>query len=643
MGLGIFQKIIKNHLVEGKMISGGDIGIKIDQNLIHDGTGMLVYLELESMGITRIQTKTAVCYIDHGLLQNGFMNADNHKFLQSASSKYGAYFSLPGNGICHQLHLERFAKPGQILLGADSHTPTSGAVGMIAIGGGGLDIALVMSGEPFRFRMPKIFNILLKGKLNSFVSAKDIILYLLKRLTVKGGINKVFEYSGSGLETLNISQRATIANMGTELGAITSIFPSDQMVFKFMRYQNREIDWIPIEADKDSVYNRTIEIDLETLEPLIAQPHSPDNVVKIKNIAGEKVDQVAIGSCTNSSFEDLMKVALMLRGKKIHPGVEVALNPGSRQVLREMTKTGALDWLLSAGVRILEVGCGPCIGMGFSPPTNGVSLRTYNRNFLGRSGTKSAQVYLVSPESAAAAAITGMITDPRDLGLELPEITIEDKCVTDDSMILSPSIEPEKVKVIKGPNIASLPPKEPLEEKIEVAIQLKLGNNITTDDIVSGGAEVLPLRSNVAKSAEYTFITIDPEFVHRMKKENKGVLVAGLNYGQGSSREMAAFVCMYLGVKAVIAKSFSRIHRDNLINSGILPLIFEKPEDYDKLERGDWLEIEVENLGSNKINIKNKTKDLIFMVIHDLNNREKEIILAGGVLPYYRNKKLKVD
>jgi aconitate hydratase len=643
MGLGIFQKIIKNHLVEGKMISGGNIGIKIDQNLIHDGTGMLVYLELESMGITKIQTETAVCYIDHGLLQSGFMNADNHKFLQSASSKYGAYFSLPGNGICHQLHLERFAKPGQILLGADSHTPTSGAVGMIAIGGGGLDIALVMSGEPFRFRMPKIVNILLKGKLNSFVSAKDIILYLLKRLTVKGGINKVFEYSGSGVETLNISQRATIANMGTELGTITSIFPSDKMVFKFMQYQNREIDWIPIEADKDSVYNQTIEIDLENLEPLIAQPHSPDNVVKIKNITGEKVDQVAIGSCTNSSFEDLMKVALMLKGKKIHPGVEVALNPGSRQVLREMTKTGALDWLLSAGVRILEVGCGPCIGMGFSPSTNGVSLRTYNRNFLGRSGTKSAQVYLVSPESAAAAAITGVITDPRDLGLELPEITIEEKCVTNDSMILSPSIEPEKVKLIKGPNIVSLPLKEPLEEKIEADIQLKLGDNITTDDILPGGAEVLPLRANLPKSAEYAFISLDSEFVCRMKKQGKGILVGGLNYGQGSSREMAAFVCMCLGVKAVIAKSFSRIHHDNLINSGVLPLIFERLEDYDRLEQGDLLEIKVKNLESNMINIKNKTKKFIFIVKHELTNREKEIIKAGGTLPYYRNKRSKED
>ena len=500
-----------------------------------------------------------------------------------------------------------------------------------------------MSGEPFRFRMPKIVNIILKGKLNSFVSAKDIILYLLRRLTVKGGINKVFEYSGSGLENLNISQRATIANMGTELGAISSIFPSDQMVFKFIQYQNREISWIPIEADKDSVYDQTIEIDLGILEPLIAQPHSPDNVVKIKNIAGEKVDQVAIGSCTNSSFEDLMKVALMLKGKKIHPRVEVALNPGSRQVLREMTKTGALDWLLSAGVRILEVGCGPCIGMGFSPSTNGVSLRTYNRNFLGRSGTKSAQVYLVSPESAAAAAITGVITDPRDLGFEVPEITIEEKCITDDSMFLSPSSEPEKVKLIKGPNILSLPLKEPLEEKIEADIQLKLGDNVTTNDILPGGAEVLPLRANLPKSAEYAFISLDSEFVCRMKKQSKGILVGGLNYGQGSSREMAAFVCMYLGIKVIIAKSFARIHRNNLINSGVLPLIFERLEDYDRLEQGDLLEIKVENLKLNKINIKNKTKKFIFTVKHDLSNREKEIIKAGGALPYYRNKKLKED
>lgn len=643
MGLGIFQKIIKSHLVDGKMILGETMGIKIDQNLIHDGTGMLVYLELESMGITRIQTETAVCYIDHGLLQNGFTNADNHKFLKSASFKYGVYFSRPGNGICHQLHLERFAKPGQILLGADSHTPTSGAVGMIAIGVGGLDIALAMSGEPFRFRMPKIVNIVLKGKLSSFVSSKDIILYLLKKLTVKGGVSKVFEYSGSGLDNLNISQRATIANMGTELGALTSIFPSDHMVFKFIQYQNRERDWIPIEADKDSVYDQTIEIDLGTLEPLIAQPHSPDNVVKIKEISGKKVDQVAIGSCTNSSFKDLMKVALILKGRKIHPNVDIALNPGSRQVLIELTKVGALDWLLSAGVRILEVGCGPCIGMGFSPSSNGVSLRTYNRNFLGRSGTKSAQVYLVSPESAAAAAITGVITDPRDLGLELPEITIEEKCITDDSMILSPSIELEKVKIIKGPNIVSLPLKEPLEEKIEADIQLKLRDNITTDDILPGGAEVLPLRANLPRSADYAFISLDSEFVSRMKKKGKGILVGGLNYGQGSSREMAAFVCMYLGIKVIITKSFARIHRNNLINSGVLPLIFERLEDYDRLEQGDLLEIKVENLESNIINIKNKTKKFVFMVKHDLTNREKQIIKAGGALPYYRNKRSKED
>jgi len=643
MGLGIFQKIIKNHLVEGKMKSGESIGIKIDQNLIHDGTGMLVYLELESMGITKIQTETSVCYIDHGLLQNGFMNADNYRFLQSASSKYGAYFSRPGNGICHQVHLERFAKPGQILLGADSHTPTSGAAGMIAIGGGGLDIALVMSGEPFRLRMPEIVNIVLKGKLNLFVSAKDIILYLLKKLTAKGGISKVFEYSGSGLENLNISQRATIANMGTELGALTSIFPSDNMVFKFMQYQNRERDWISIEADKDLVYDQTIEIDLETLEPLIAQPHSPDKVVKVKDIAGKRVGQVAIGSCTNSSFEDLMKVATMLKGKKIHPNTEVALNPGSMQVLREITKNGALDWLLSAGVRILEVGCGPCIGMGFSPATNGISLRTYNRNFIGRSGTKSAQVYLVSPETAVAAAITGMITDPRDLGLDLPKISVEGKCVTDDSMILSPSIEPEKVEIIRGPNIVSLPMNAPLNDEIKTKIQLKLEDNITTDDITPGGTKVLPLRSNLPKSSEYTFVSIDSDFFSRMKKEGKGIIIGGYNYGQGSAREMAAFACMYLGVKAIIVKSFSRIHRDNLINSGVLPLIFERVEDYDKLEQGDLLEIKVKNLESNIINIKNKTKKFVFMAKHELTNREKEIIKAGGALPYYRNKKSKED
>jgi len=640
MGLGVFQKIVKNHLTEGKMIPGENIGIKIDQTLTQDSTGTMVYLEFETLGISKVKTDLSVSYTDHNLLQNGFMNADDHIFLQTSASKYGAYFSRPGNGICHQVHLERFAIPGKTLLGSDSHTPTCGGIGMVAIGAGGLDVALAMAGKPFYFKMPQIINVIVKGNLKPFVSAKDIILLLLKKLSVKGGVDKVFEFSGSGVSTLNVSERATITNMGAELGATTSIFPSDDITYKFMKLQNRERDWVEIYADKDAVYDQTIEIDLDSLEPLIAQPHSPDNVVKVKDIAGMKVNQIAIGGCTNSSLEDLMKVALILKGKKIHPEVSVAINPGSRQVLREIEKRGALEWLLSAGVRILEVGCGPCIGMGFSPPTNGVSLRTYNRNFLGRSGTKNAQVYSVSPESAAAAAITGVITDPRDLGLKPLSLEIEDKYITDDSMILSPSIEPEKVKVIKGPNIHSLPLKNPLENKIKAKIQLKLEDNITTDDIIPAGANVLPLRSNLPKISEYTFKALDPEFVTRIKKDGTGIIIGGLNYGQGSSREHAALTVMYLGVKAIIAKSFARIHRDNLINCGILPLTFKNKEDFNRLEQGDILELNVDNLNLDIIEVRNNKKNIMFEVEHDLDDREKEIVKAGGMLPYYRSKKL---
>jgi len=638
MGLGIFQKIIKNHLIEGKMALGKTLGIKIDQTLTHDATGTMVYLEFETLGIPKVKTEISVSYVDHNLLQNGFMNADDHIFLQTSSSKYGVYFSRPGNGICHQLHLERFAIPGKTLLGSDSHTPTCGGIGMVSIGVGGLDVALAMAGKPFYIKMPQIVNVKIKGKLKPFVSAKDIILFLLKQLTVKGGVNKVFEFSGPGVSTLDVPERATIANMGAELGSTTTIFPSDDITYKFMKLQNRERDWVKIEADKDAVYDQTIEINLDSLDPLIAQPNSPDNVVKIKNIAGTKVDQVAIGSCTNSSFKDLMKVALILKDKKIHPDVSVAINPGSRQVLKELEKRGAISWLLSAGVRILEIGCGPCIGMGFSPSTNGVSLRTYNRNFLGRSGTKSAKVYLVSPESAAAAAITGVITDPRNLGLEPLKIEIEKKIDTNDSMILSPSVEPEKVKIIKGPNIYSLPLKDHLENKIEAKIELKVGDNITTDDIIPAGANVLPLRSNLPKISEHTFESIDPKFVSRMKKEGKGIIIGGVNYGQGSSREHAALTIMYLGIKMVVVKSFARIHRSNLINCGILPLTFKDEKDFNKLEQGDMLELRVGNLESGIIEIKNVEKNFMFKVKHDLNNREKDIVKAGGILPYYKNK-----
>lgn len=640
MGLGVFQKIVKNHLIEGKMVSGETIGIRIDQTLTQDSTGTMAYLEFEALGIPKIKAEISVSYVDHNLLQNGFMNADDHIFLQTSASKYGAYFSRPGNGICHQVHLERFAIPGKTLLGSDSHTPTCGGIGMVAIGAGGLDVALAMAGKPFYIKMPQIVNVVVKGKLRHFVSAKDIILYLLKQLSVRGGVNKVFEFSGSGVGTLSVSERATITNMGAELGTTTSIFPSDDLTYKFMKLQNRGRDWIEISADKDAVYDQTIEIDLDSLEPLIAQPHSPDNVVRVKDIAGIKVDQVAIGGCTNSSIEDLTKIALILKGKKIHSEVSVAMNPGSRQVLVELEKRGLLEYLLSAGVRVLEVGCGPCIGMGFSPPTNGVSLRTYNRNFLGRSGTKSAQVYLVSPESAAAAAITGVITDPRDLGLKPLPLEIEDKYITNDSMILFPFVEPEKVKVIKGPNIHSLPLKNPLENEIKAKIQLKLGDNITTDDIIPAGANILPLRSNIPKISEHTFKAIDPEFVSRMKKEKGGIIIGGINYGQGSSREHAAFTVMYLGIKAIIVKSFARIHRGNLINCGILPLTFKDEKDFNRLEQSDILELKVGDLKSDIIEIKNDKKNFIFKVKHNLNRREKEIIKVGGILPYYRSKNL---
>ena len=640
MGLGVFQKIIKSHLMEGEMIAGKSIGIKIDQTLTQDTTGTMVYLEFEALRIPHVKTELSVSYVDHNLLQNGYKNADDHRFIQSSASKYGAYFSRPGNGICHQLHLERFSVPGKTLLGSDSHTPTSGGIGMIAIGAGGLDVALAMAGNPFYMKMPQIVNVILTGKLKLFVSAKDIILYLLKKLSVKGGINKVFEFTGSGLRSLSVSERATITNMGAELGATTSIFPSDNMAYEFMKLQKRESDWVEIIADKDVVYDQSFEINLDSLEPMIAQPHSPDNVVKIRDIAGIKVDQVAIGSCTNSSLSDLMKVASMLKSRKIHPEVSVALNPGSRQVVRELARRGALDWLLSAGVRILEMGCGPCIGIGFSPRSKGVSLRTYNRNFLGRSGTKDAQIYLVSPESAVAAAITGKITDPRDLGMEYPKIDVDKPFIIGDSMIIPPSKHPDSVKIEKGPNIISIPLKSSLSNNIQAKVQLKLNNNISTDDILPAGTEIMSLRSNLPKISEYTFHYVNPDFFQRMKKEKKGIIIGGKNYGQGSSREHAALTLMYLGIKTIIVKSFARIHRDNLINCGILPLVFKHEKDFDRIEQGDVLAFETNHLKSVNIEITNISKNFVFEALHDLNEREKTIVKAGGILPYYKNKKL---
>ncbi len=636
MGLGVFKKIVKSHLVSGNMEAGEPISIKIDQTLTQDATGTMVYLEFEALGLKKVKTELSVSYVDHNLMQNGFMNADDHRFLQTSASKYGVYFSRPGNGICHQLHLERFSVPGKTLLGSDSHTPTSGGIGMVAIGAGGLDVALAMAGEPYNIVMPEVVKVDLRGRLMPFVSAKDIILRLLQMLTVKGGVNKVFEYTGPALKYLDVTERATITNMGTELGATTSIFPSDEVAYRFMKSQGRERDWSEILPDEDAEYESEIVIDLDELEPLIAQPHSPDNVVKVKEIEGKKVDQVAIGSCTNSSFKDLMKVALMLKGKRVHPGVSVALNPGSRQVMLELQRNGALEWILSAGVRILEMGCGPCIGMGFSPPTGGVSLRTYNRNFYGRSGTKSASVYLVSPETAVASAITGVVTDPRHLDVEPIVVKEPEKYVIDDSMILPPSPEPESVEVIKGPNIVSLELKGEMEDTISAEVLIKVGDNITTDHIMPAGANILPLRSNLPEISKHVFEAIDPGFYERAKQKKGGIIVGGENYGQGSSREHAALAPMYLGVKAVMAISFARIHRANLVNAGIIPLIIDK-ETYNRIEQGDLLKVDVE-LDKNYFRVVNLSKSFEFQARVELSDRDRQLLKAGGILPFYKKK-----
>lgn len=636
MGLGVFKKIIKSHLVDGKMEPGSPISIRIDQTLTQDATGTMVYLEFEALGLKRVKTELSVSYVDHNLLQNGFMNADDHKFLQTSAFKYGVYFSRPGNGICHQLHLERFSIPGKTLLGSDSHTPTAGGIGMVAIGAGGLDVALAMAGEPYNLIMPEIVKVNLKGRLMPFVSAKDIILKLLQILTVKGGVNKVFEYTGSALRYLGVAERATITNMGTELGATTSIFPSDDIAYRFMSAQCRERDWSEILPDEDAEYDGEIVIDLEELEPMIAQPHSPDNVVKVREVEGRKVDQVAIGSCTNSSFKDLMKVALMLKGRRVHPDVSVALNPGSRQVMLELQKNGALQWILSAGVRVLEMGCGPCIGMGFSPPTNGVSLRTYNRNFYGRSGTKSASVYLVSPETAVASAIMGVITDPRHLGMQPIVVQEPEKYVIDDSMIIPPSPDPESVEVVKGPNIVSLELRGEMEDTIDAEVLIKVGDNITTDHIMPAGANILPLRSNLPEISKHVFEPVDPEFYARAKQKNGGVIVGGENYGQGSSREHAALAPMYLGVKAVMAVSFARIHKANLVNAGIIPMLIDR-EVYEKIQQGDRIRIKVD-FDRDSLQVEDLSKSFEFEAKIDLSERDRELIKAGGILPFYKKK-----
>ncbi|MDN3510405.1 MAG: aconitate hydratase [Candidatus Jettenia sp.] len=636
MGKNVVQKILSSHLVSGKLKADEEIAISIDQTLTQDATGTMAYLQFEAMGIPRVKTKLSVSYVDHNMLQTGFENFDDHLFLQSIAKKYGIYFSKPGNGICHQVHLERFGVPGETLLGSDSHTPTCGGLGMLAIGVGGLDVAIAMAGGPFYITMPKVVLVKLIGALQPWVTAKDVILELLRRLTVKGGIGKVFEYGGEGTKTLTITERATVTNMGAELGALTSIFPSDTQTKRYLKMQGRENVWKPLKADASAKYDEVIEIDLSVLEPLIARPHSPDNVCKVSEIKGIKVQQVCIGSCTNSSYHDLMVSAVMLKGRKVHPDVSLTISPGSRQVLEMIAKNGALTDMIAAGARVIEAACGPCIGMGQAPASGGVSVRSFNRNFEGRSGTSDAQVYLVSPETAIATAINGVISDPREFGT--PIVITYPKCfIIDDSMIIPPSEKTEEVTIIRGQNIKPLPKKEPLPDTLKGDVLLKVGNNITTDHIMPAGAKILPLRSNIPAISEFVFEKVDKEFVKRAKEKGGGFLIGGVNYGQGSSREHAALAPMYLGVKAVIAKSFARIHRANLVNFGILPLTFGNENDYDLFDQGDTLELpDIKNKlkSEGKLMVMNVTKNKEIKVTHTFTSREIDILCAGGLLNY---------
>ena len=633
MQLTVAQKIISEHLVSGKMISGEEIIINIDQTLTQDATGTMVYLQLEALGVNKIKTKKSVAYIDHNTLQTGPENADDHLYIQTIAKKYGIYFSKPGNGICHQVHLEKFAVPGETLLGSDSHTPTAGGMGMLAIGAGGVDVAVAMAQGKYHFTMPKIVKVNLTGRLNPWVSAKDIILELLKRLTVKGGVGKIFEYACEGVKSLSIPQRATITNMGAELGATNSIFPSDEITFEFLKAQKREKDYLEIQADEGVIYNEEIEIDLSQLEPLVACPHSPDKVVPISSIKNIKVDQVIIGSCTNSSYVDLMKVAKILKGKTVADHISLVIAPGSRQVLTMLAKEGALVSLIVAGARILECACGPCIGMGQSPPTDGVSLRTFNRNFKGRSGTISAEIYLVSPEVAAVSALTGYLTDPRELGapvmIEEPEMFL-----INDNLIIPPADNPGEVEIIRGPNIKPFPLGKPLSPEVQGKVLVKVGDNITTDHIMPSNAKLLPYRSNIPYLSNYCLTPCDKDFPKKAKEHRGGFIIGGTNYGQGSSREHAALVPLYLGIKAVLAKSFARIHQANLVNNGIIPLIFKNPEDYDNVKEMDELLIENTFFQVKRgiVKIKNLTKGKECKMLLNITIRQKEIIVQGGLL-----------
>jgi aconitate hydratase len=641
VGRSLTRKIIDEHLVAGEAKGGNEIALRIDQTLTQDATGTMAYLQFEAMGIPRVRTKLSVSYIDHNMLQTGFENADDHRFLQSIAARYGVYFSRPGNGICHQVHLERFGAPGQTLLGSDSHTPTAGGAAMLAFGAGGLDVALAMAGEPFYLPMPQVVQVNLKGRLPPWVAAKDIVLELLRRLTVKGGVGRIFEYGGEGAAALSAPERATITNMGAELGATSSLFPSDERTREYLRAQRREGAWAPLAADADAEYDDAVEIELDSLEPLIALPSSPDRVMPVREVAGTEVAQVAIGSCTNSSYADLATVAAIARGKVVHPSVSAAINPGSRQVLMTIARDGALADLIASGFRVLESSCGPCIGMGQAPASGTASLRTFNRNFSGRSGTVGDRVYLCSPQVAAATALRGAITDPRDLG-EAPRVEPPAEFWVDDSMIIPPAERPEAVEIVRGPNIKPLPLAEPLPETIRAPVLLKLADNITTDDIMPAGAKILPLRSNIPAMAEHVFQRLDPQFPKRAREAGSSIVVGGDNYGQGSSREHAALAPMYLGLRAVLAKSFARIHATNLVNFGILPLLFADNADYERVEQGDELEIagvrEAVRQGA-RVRVRNLTRGGEFAARHDLSPRQVEILLAGGSLNYVKTSR----
>ena len=639
MGLSIAQKIIRAHLLEGEMTPGSEIALRIDQTLTQDATGTMAYLEFETMGVERVRTERSVAYIDHNTLQCGFENADDHRYIQSVAKKHGVWFSRPGNGICHQVHLERFGIPGKTLIGSDSHTPTGGGLGMLAFGAGGMDVAVAMGGGAYHIAMPKLFKVNLTGKLQPYVTAKDVSLEILRILSVKGGVGAIIEWGGEGVSTLSVPERATITNMGAELGATTSIFPSDEVTRAFLEAQGRGADYVPLSSDPDAEYDRVIDIDLSALEPLIACPHSPDNVVPVREIAGTKVDQVCIGSCTNSSLLDMLKVAAILKDRQISPEVSLSISPGSKQVLRMLSECGALSDILQSGARVLECACGPCIGMGFSPNSAGVSLRTFNRNFEGRSGTADARVHLVSPETAAASALTGVITDPRVLGGAL-NVTLPERFTLDDSAVLAPASTEEAaaVEVVRGPNIKPFPACRPVEDELRAQLTLKVGDNITTDHIMPAGAKILPYRSNIPYLSKFCFGVCDADFPQRAIEAGQSIVVGGANYGQGSSREHAALVPLYLGVRAVVAKSFARIHVANLINAGILPLTFANPDDYDRLNQGDTLSLRgvFEGMESGSVSLKDETTGEDIALICNLTERQRAMLRAGGLLAYTR-------